>query len=245
MLKVSCVSYLNAAPFVYGLQAEQYRSQLQLQMETPSQCAASFFNGNADVALVPVGALPQCADYSIITDYCIGAVNSVYSVCLFANEPVHSLKIIYLDTHSRTSAKLIQILTRNYWQIQPKFVPLHDNVYPPQKGAGYLLIGDKTFAQHRRFSHIYDLAEAWIAHTKLPFTFAVWLAQKSVCSADIAIINNALSFGIQHLNDVIQHRQSQYADVDVARYLTQQIDYQLDAKKREAMQLFLSKIQNW
>ena len=45
----------------------------------------------------------------------------------------------------------------------------------PQTGDAYLIIGDKCFDYEGRFAYTYDLAEEWIAQTRLPFVFAVWV----------------------------------------------------------------------
>jgi chorismate dehydratase len=113
------------------------------------------------------------------------------------------------------------------------------------QNSGCLLIGDKTFGQHQRFAYIYDLAQAWQTYTGLPFAFAVWIAHKNVSPADIQMLNNALTFGINSLDAVVAQWQPQCKNVDVARYLSQDIDYVFDTKKRDAMHLFLTKINLW
>ena len=247
MLKVSCVSYLNASPFVYGMQAQAFREHIRLRLEPPAQCAASFAAGRVDAALIPVGALGQLEHYQIVTEYCIGALESVYSVCLFANQRVELLNSIYLDTDSRTSSKLLHYLTQEYWHITPNFVSLPalrggESRYRIPKTAGCLLIGDKTFAQHRHFDYIYDLASAWNAHTGLPFVFAVWIARTGVDKTRIAMLNTALALGTGSIADVASQWQPFFTDIDVLQYLTANIDYNFDSKKREAMHLFLRKV---
>ncbi|GHU97414.1 hypothetical protein FACS1894156_8970 [Bacteroidia bacterium] len=154
---------------------------------------------------------------------------------------MEQLHTIYLDSHSRTSVLLMQILAKEFWQIHPKFLPSRGNVYLPAAGVGYVLIGDKAFEAHHRFAQVYDLAEVWHTHTGLPFAFALWLAQKKVNDGCISLIDNALQYGVAHLQEVIREQEPLYASVDVAHYLTQCIDYRYDAQKQEAVQLFLEK----
>ncbi|GHT15656.1 chorismate dehydratase [Bacteroidia bacterium] len=238
--QLSIVNYLNAAPFLYGLQ-RAVGDGLRLKLQTPADCAASFFAGAADVALVPVGALLGQDDYRVVTNFCIGAVRRVHTVCLFAGEPLERLHTIYLDIHSRTSVLLMQILAKEFWQIHPKFLPSRGDVYLPAAGVGYVLIGDKAFEAHHRFAQVYDLAQAWHTHTGLPFVFALWLSQKHVDTGCIAVIDEALRYGAAHLREVIGEQEQRYAGVDVAHYLTQNIDYRYDAPKQKAVQLFLKK----
>ena len=81
MLKISAVSYLNTYPFVYGLQQSGLLDKFKLELDVPSVCASKLKNNQADIALVPVGALPDFDQYELTSCYCIGAVNQVKRSC--------------------------------------------------------------------------------------------------------------------------------------------------------------------
>ncbi|MDR1225441.1 MAG: menaquinone biosynthesis protein [Prevotellaceae bacterium] len=240
-VNVSAVSYLNAAPFVYGLQQSPHNS-LHLSLDVPAICAQKLLTGEVDIALTPVVAIPHIPHYQIITDYCIGAVASVATVCLFSNSPVEDLQTIYLDGHSRTSVQLIRVLAKEYWRITPTFTPLVSAPSTALSNTGYVLIGDKTFGLAQKFAYTYDLAETWIAHTGLPFVFAAWVARAGVSEEAIDQLSKSLHFGIQRINTVIEEQKLKYNGVDVAYYLRNNISYRLDDRKREGMKLFLSKL---
>ncbi|MDR2938657.1 MAG: menaquinone biosynthesis protein [Prevotellaceae bacterium] len=241
---ISAVSYLNAAPLVYGIQQTLVSEEIKLSLDIPALCAQKLLTGEADIALTPVAAIPQGNDYKIITDFCIGAVGKVATVCLFANNPVESLHTIYLDAHSRTSVMLIRLLARDFWHIKPNFKQItnYAEVEYLKEGVGCVLIGDKTFGLAQKFTHIYDLAEAWISHTGLPFVFAAWVARAGVSGEIIERLNQSLQFGIQHIDKVIVEQTTKYRDVDVAHYLKHNISYPLNDSKREGLRLFLEKI---
>jgi chorismate dehydratase len=243
-VNISAVAYLNAAPFIYGLQRSPFIESAVLSMDIPAIGAQKLLSGQADIALTPVAAIPQTPDFKIVTDYCIGATGEVASVAVFAHEPLEQLHTIYLDAHSRTSVALVQLLAREYWHISPQFKPLdnYDRIEKVEGGVGYLLIGDKTFAARPRFTCVYDLAQAWIAHTGKPFVFAAWVAKKGIPAATVTLLNDALRFGVSHISEVCREAQPRYPDVDVAGYLTNNISYPLDAAKREGMELFTDKL---
>lgn len=243
-VNISAVAYLNAAPFIYGLQRSPLAESATLSLDVPAVGAQKLLSGQADIALTPVAAIPQSSDFKIVTGYCIGATGEVASVAIFACEPLEQLHTIYLDAHSRTSVALVQVLAREYWCISPQFKPLGSCDYMEQaeSGAGYLLIGDKTFAARRRFTCVYDLAQAWIASTGKPFVFAAWVARRDVPAATIGLLSDALRLGVNHIGEVCREVQPRYPDVDVASYLTRNISYPLDAAKREGMALFISKL---
>jgi chorismate dehydratase len=243
-VNISAVAYLNAAPFIYGLQRSPFIESVALSLDVPAIGAQKLLSGQADIALTPVAAIPQNSDFRIVTDFCIGATGEVASVAVFAREAIDRLHTIYLDSHSRTSTALVQLLARDYWRISPRFVPLksYDDTMALERGAGYLLIGDKTFAARRRFSVACDLAQAWIDYTGKPFVFAAWVAKKGVPASTVALLNDVLRFGVEHVEDACSEAQPRYPDVDVAGYLTNNISYPLDAAKREGMETFLGRI---
>ncbi|MDR3188868.1 MAG: menaquinone biosynthesis protein [Prevotellaceae bacterium] len=240
-VNISAVAYLNAAPFIYGLQRSPFIESVALSLDIPAISAQKLLSGEADIALTPVAAIPQHSDFSVVTDYCIGATGEVASVAIFARAAIDRLHTIYLDSHSRTSAALAQLLAREHWHISPRFAPLkrYDSAAELEEGAGYLLIGDKTFAARRRFTHAYDLAQAWIAYTGKPFVFAAWVAKRGVPPSVVAQLNDALRSGVNHIEEVCSEAQPRYPEVDVTEYLTGNISYPLDAAKRAGMEAFL------
>jgi chorismate dehydratase len=243
-VNISAVAYLNAAPFIYGLQRSPFIESVALSLDVPAVGAHKLLSGQADVALTPVAAIPQNSDFSVVTDYCIGATGEVASVAIFARAAIDRLHTIYLDAHSRTSTALAQLLAREYWRISPRFAPLasYGDAMALEEGAGYLLIGDKTFAARRRFTFAYDLAQAWIAHTGKPFVFAAWVARRGVPDSTVAQLNDALRLGVTHLEDVCREAQLRYPEVDVAEYLTRNISFPMDEAKREGMEMFIGKL---
>lgn len=237
-MTLGAVSYLNTVPFIYGIQSAR-TLQTALLLSPPSQCAANFAAGRVDVALVPVAAIPTLPSARIVTRYCLGAVGKVRTVVLVSDAPLDEIRTIYLDFHSLTSARLVQILCRELWHIAPEFWPLTDYslIEQREKTDAFLLIGDKVFDYEGRLSHSHDLALAWIALTGLPMLFAAWVARPSVPEAFIAELDAALAYGTTHIPEAIAalgHGGNPYA----SEYLTKNLDYHLDAPKREALQRY-------
>ena len=120
--RISCVSYLNSLPFIYGLKRSGFleKTNTLLSLDTPSVCAVKMLNGVVDAGLLPVALLPQVSDCNIISDWCIGARGPVGSVMLFSDVPLEKIKQITLDYQSRTSARLIRVLANELWKINPQ-----------------------------------------------------------------------------------------------------------------------------
>ena len=54
------VEYLNSLPFLKALEFfQEFDVQLSINKAIPSQCASAFYDGLADIALLPIGALQE------------------------------------------------------------------------------------------------------------------------------------------------------------------------------------------
>lgn len=240
-LQIAAVSYLNTIPFIYGLRNyEPAIGIFDLNLMPPAACADAFRNGEADIALVPVGAMTTDDLDNLCCNWCLGADEPVETVLLLSEKPIKELPVIYLDTESRTSVLLIRILAKHHWKISPEFLPLSDlKGNDPGEGEGVLLIGDKTFNLGNRYRFRTDLAEEWQKMTGLPAVFACWLTKPAVADSYKQLFDNALSWGVQNIDNAILDLGKELLPFDKAkRYLTRCISYKLDEMKREALRRF-------
>lgn len=241
-IKTSAVSYLNTKPFLYGLEQSGLLNDLDLSLDIPSHTAAKLLSGTVALGLVPVAILPFLpASAQIVSNYCIGTLGSVRTVCLYSQVPIRNIEQILLDYHSRTSVQLVQVLCRDYWQIQPDFKPAQPDFETQIGGttAG-VIIGDRAIEWHNRFAFCYDLGKAWVTHTGLPFVFAAWVATHPLSPEFIDRLNAAFAFGVSQIERVAALYQPLYPnDFDVLHYLSENINFRLDAPKREGLALFL------
>ena len=235
-ISVTALSYLNTLPLLYGLRQSEVMEAIDLQIAPPAQCARQLEQGKTDISLIPVAALFSIPNYEIISNYCIGATGKVRTVVLLSNDELHNIHTVYLDSDSRTSIMLVQILAKEYWKIAPSFQPYIEG-QTISSGEACLLIGDKVFAKENQFAHCYDLAEQWIQFTELPFVFAVWASIRPLPDGFIEKFDNALNFGIHHIPNALTAPLpcSRETAID---YLTHNISYKLDENKRKGLTNF-------
>ena len=237
-IRVAAVSYLNTKPLTYGFEKGQMAEQMELMFEYPAKVAAMLLNDEVDIGLIPVAVIPKLKEHHIISDYGIGAIREVASVCLFSNVPIEEIQSVYLDYQSRTSVALLKILLKQYWKISPALIAAEAGYEEKINGtAAGLVIGDRAFAQRKKSTYMYDLAIAWNKMTGLPFLFAAWVSNKKLPADFIADFNKATSEGLNHIDEIVA--QNKYEDYDLHQYYTENINYELDDKKREALTLFL------
>lgn len=240
-IKIALVGYLNTKPFEYGLK-KLGAQQFNIYYDTPARCARLYEEGVVDIALVPVGALLQLDGYRIVTDTCIGCDDYVRTVVLMGNTPVEQWRRVSLDSHSRTSALLSQIVVNQKVE--------HGVSYESQqvaelntlaKDQGVLMIGDKVFEVEDDYEYKYDLGHEWREMTDLPFAYAVWIAKPYITDEDVAELNKCLAYGMNNLDAVIAQEEINQPNFSLDSYYRDNIDYVLDDKKRKAIDLYLSK----
>jgi chorismate dehydratase len=244
MINLSIVSYLNTAPFLYGLKhsGKINTNDFNISLDIPAICAQKLINGEADIGLIPSAVLPLLPAYSIIGKTCIGAVGKVDSVMLLSNVPIDKIDKILLDYQSRTSVKLCQILAANYWKINPQFENASQNyIEEISNNTAGIVIGDRVFDVRNKFEYAYDLSDEWYNYTKLPFVFACWTSIKPIEDEVIIQLEDALQFGINHLQETVAETIPKYpAHYLIENYLTQRISYNLDEAKLNGLETFLS-----
>ena len=238
-VRVGAVSYLNTKPLIYGIEKGMIKDEADLLIDYPSKIATMLLEDKIDLGLVPVAIIPQMKEHYIISDYCIGSVGKVVSVCLFSEVPIDKIETILLDYQSRTSVALLKILVKDFWKIKVDFINTSGDYQSKISGttAG-LVIGDRALQQRKISPFIYDLGEDWEKFTGLPFLFAAWISNKKLEDHFIDKFNLANSIGLNDLDKVVEENPVNFFDLH--HYYRDCISFDLDLEKRKGMELFLS-----
>ena len=243
-LKIAMVGYLNTLPFEYGLKQITSKYNLKLLLDVPSKCAQYFKSGEVDLALVPVGVLPDLEEYEICLDYCIACDGPVRTVGIFSHSSPSNWHTVYLDEHSRTSRVLAQIILKEGYGLNPVFKNMRiSKMAALKEGEAVLMIGDKVFTEGDKYQVSIDLGAAWKELTGIPFVFALWVKRKGI-KMDDTILNQALSFGMQKIPVLIKAHAptSILSEEEVDTYITQNLKYELLPNYMDAVHLFMDKI---
>ncbi len=241
---VSAVSYLNTKPFLHGLEISSVKNKIKLTQDTPAQGAQKLLSGEIDIGLVPIAVIPQLKNPQIVSPFCIGANGKVKTVCLFSEVPLEEINTVYLDYQSRTSVLLVQLLMKEYWKKDVKFLPAiegYENTIKNNIAA--VIIGDRAIANLGKYQYEYDLSEAWYQYTGLPFVFAAWVSNKEIDLGFLDDFNAALQIGLSNRSQLL----TKYASYNspyfsVKGYWNTNIQYELDSEKKQALELFLKKL---
>jgi chorismate dehydratase len=242
-LRIGAVGYLNARPLTWALDREP--SRWQVRYDLPSVCARLLQDGEVDLGLVPSIEYLQATDYRFVPGVAVTSRGAIASVALYTTRPINQIRHIALDTSSRTSVALIQVLCRHHFGISPRFVPHGPDlaVMTRDFDAG-LLIGDPAFeADHVALGlEKFDLGLEWTKMTGLPFVYAAWTGRPGVVTSEhVRLLQEAQREGLAAV-DLIA---AEYARADsvrtarAARYLRDNVKYGLGPEEVSGLQTFL------
>lgn len=237
-LRIGAVNYLNTKPLICDL--EVLAPETQLVLDLPSRLADDLAAGQLDVGLIPVIEYFRAGTYSIVPGISIASRGPVLSVTLFSKVPWSQVRSIALDVGSRTSATLVQVLSRNRYGIRPELMPLPiDQNAESIESDAVLLIGDRAMrACLPGFAHAYDLGQEWHDWTGLPFVYAFWAVRDGV---DLGTVPSALleakRRGLERVGQ-IAHREASALGLDAGfcrRYLANIIHFDLGPREQAGL----------
>ena len=248
-LRVSAISYLNTAPLMWNFEHDPSMADLRRDFEIdytiPSRCAQMLGEGSADIGIIPVAAYTTIPGLRVIPDVAIASRGAVRSILLISLRPLTEIRSVALDSSSRTSAALIQVLLRMQNR-EVTFAPAEPNLDRMlEKYDSGLLIGDPALQVDRTRYQTWDLAEEWRNLTGKPFVFAFWAiredaAQEEELSRVADVFRESRDEGLKHIHEIANEwspRLSISADA-VRQYLTESIHYYLDRDSISGMKLF-------
>ncbi|MEO6303363.1 MAG: menaquinone biosynthesis protein [Bacteroidia bacterium] len=245
MIKISIVNYTNTLPFKWALKRSDILKKIDLQEDIPSICAQKLKFKQVDLALIPVALLAELDNYFIETDYCIGANGKVDSVKLYSEVPLNEIKNVTLDYQSKSSITLTKVLFKFFWKINVPYSDAKPGFENEITGAhAAVVIGDRTFSLNGKYKYEYDLADEWKKFTGLPFVFAAWVSTEKLSEPFIKEFNSALKQGVDNILKAVDddYNVKNLSKEKTIEYLSNRIDYNLDADKKKALNLFLDYI---
>jgi len=241
--RVSVVQYLNTAPLVWGMVHGPLRGRFDLAFTTPACCAEDLRTGRADLGIIPSIEYQRIEGLKLLPGMSIASKHHVRSVLLLARVPIEQVRTVALDTSSRTSAALVQVLLRKFYKLDVVSRPASPDPDAMLRVAdAALLIGDPALV-YTGGARVYDLAEEWRRFTGLPFVFAVWAFRPGpgLDPADLRRdFSSSRDEGMAHVEEIAAEWAPRLGltAAAVKIYLTENIDYTLDEENLAGLRLF-------
>ena len=242
--RVAASSYLNTAPLIWSFARGARRGEVELLTDTaPARCADMLARGQVEAALVPVIEYQRLPEAAVVPGVCVGAKREVHSVVLVTRGArLEDVASVALDTSSRTSAALVEVIFREFVGRAPSlepFVPELEDMLREHDAA--LVIGDPAMTFRREGLRVYDMATLWREFTGLGFVFAMWMAHESaasrVGSVDFAAARDE---GLASVEEIAAEYERELGRprAELVSYLTRNICFGLDEEMRAGLELF-------
>lgn len=247
--RLSIIDYLNSAPLNYGFKRGLGYEHFHLKFQVPSLCADHLRSGEVDAGLISSIEFLRIPDLLIVPGLCIASPKRVRSVVILSKVPPEEIKSLALDTSSRSSVVLGQILLRERYGATPSTHDMEPN--PEQMLATHdaaLVIGDPAMRARKEGLIVMDLAEEWHAWTGLPFVFALWMVREAAPEVPTPggvapFFHKSLEMGQQNLTAIIEEAWHSigWTKLELREYLTENISYHLGEPERESLALYFEK----
>ena len=241
--RLSIIDYLNAAPLNHGFKHGLGYEHFHLQFHVPSVCADKLRTGEVDAGLISSIEYLRIPELKIVPGLCIASPKRVRSVVILSKVPAEEIRSLALDTSSRTSVVLGQLLLRERYGVSPAIADMGPDLDAMlEQHDAALLIGDQAMRSRKEGLIVLDLAEEWHEWTGLPFVFALWAVR-----ADAAVLavpggvapffHKSLEIGMAKLPDIVEEarRTIGWTRLELNEYLTQNISYHLGEAERESL----------
>lgn len=239
-MRVSAVSFLNARPLVDGLVG---LPGFQVEFDLPSVCAERLHRHEVDLGLIPAVEYLR-GDYRLVPDVAIGSDGPILSVAIFTRVPMPRVRTLAIDTSSRTSVALTQVLCAKHWHVAPKMrAAAPDLARMLDEADAALLIGDPALDVSPLPPGVekVDLGEAWRVMTGLPFVYAAWAGRPGVVSASqIEALRAARDRGVADSDRLAAAAAAGEASRAAlyARYLRDNLRYGFGPRERAGLERF-------
>jgi chorismate dehydratase len=235
-------------------------ANFQIEYTVPSKCANALAAGAADIGIIPVFTYAKIPNLVVVPDVAIASRGPVRSILLISKKPLEAVKTVAVDTSSRTSVALTQVILTRWYGGQRELVPLDPDIHKMlHRCDAALLIGDPALVISETPSildnaggngelYVFDLAELWVEKTGKPFVFAVWAMREQAlreCNPKLdvaAIFQQSRDCGLLPANVAAIARERsprlKLSEQAIVEYLTKNIHYKLDRECLEGLGMF-------
>ena len=184
--RIGAVGYLNARPLTWALDRDP--SRWHVRYDLPAGVRALLHDGEVDLGLIPSIEYLQSRRLSLCARGRHRVARGESRLWRSTRrKPIEEIRRIALDTSSRTSVALIQVLCRHHFHISPSFVPHGPDLAamtsrpatPACSSAIPAFDADHAALGLQKI----DLGEVWTQMTGLPFIYAAWTGRPGAVDA--------------------------------------------------------------
>jgi chorismate dehydratase len=194
-VRLGAISFVNTVPIYSAYRPDE---SVEVLYDVPAQLNARILAGELDISPVSSACYLRNQDRLVLLeDLSVSSPGAVESVLFLSKEPlgpnVLDMPRISVPNDSETSVALLAHLLQEATgqDLRPWFQIYEAANYQQtlEETGNALIIGDnalmmkESLAESVQDWHCYDLSTLWREKTKLPFVFAVWVANRTWAEA--------------------------------------------------------------
>ncbi len=252
-VRLGIVSYLNAFPYLYGLEKQlQDEPVMGLFFGTPTELNKKMAQNALDVALLSSIELARYPDrYDNLPDLGIGVRSAAGSVLLFSQVPLEQLKgkVIAVTSASATGVVLLRLLLERCWRVEGVSFQRRMNFRGIRdQFPAILAIGDEALEAKQEWSQqwtCYDLGKIWTEWTALPFVFALWVySQEWAKEHPVELqavsqrLKEAMEYSRLHWTEMVSEAEKRWSGIRGVESYLKRFNYVLDSSHRDGLVTF-------
>jgi len=238
MPRLGVMEYMLGRPLIQGLLDAE---DVEIVTDVPSVVTDALLSGELDAGLIPIVPTLMHDGLYVVDGPGVACEGPVESIRLYHRCPLPEVKTLALDTSSRTSVVLAQVILRERYGVAPSCIH-HEPDLPAmlERADAALLIGDPAFLAGDAVPYV-DLGAEWYDMTGLPFVFALW-TMRTADRALAARLQRAWREGTAAIEGIAREEAARRGlPVErLQRYLGESMHYCVDGRKKQGIERFIT-----
>jgi chorismate dehydratase len=182
-MKLGYIDYLNCYPFYFRMFEKQAVNGISIYPGYPCMLNKMMADRQLDMSPISSATCAEIAgDVMVLPQFCLSSVGYVGSVILVSKIPIEDLnqKRVGITSASHTSEVLLKVLLKNYYHLEPVYIPTQPRPVLKDMDAALVIGNDAMAISSEPIPYIYDLGDLWLRKTGFPVVFAVFAVREGV-----------------------------------------------------------------
>ena len=182
-MRLGYIDYLNCYPFYFRMFEKKPVQKISIYPGYPCMLNKMMAHRQLDMSPISSATCAEIAgDVLVLPQFCLSSVGYVGSVILVSKIPIEDLnrKKVGITSASHTSAVLLKVLLKNYYNSEPVYIPTDPKPVLKDMDAALVIGNDAMAITSEPISYIYDLGDLWLRKTGFPVVFAVFAVRERI-----------------------------------------------------------------
>lgn len=250
-MRLGYIDYLNCYPFYFRMFEKEPVNGISIHPGYPRRLNKMMTKRQLDMSPISSASYAQIADdVVVLPQFCLSSVGYVGSVILVSKIPIEDLnrKIVGITSASHTSEVLLKVLLKNYYHLEPVYIPTFPRPVLKDMDAALVIGNDAMALSSEPVSYIYDLGDLWLRKTGFPVVFAVFAVRERIVEkyasqikAVVSSYHSSLRFLKEEKKKVVSKAKAKYPDIiyDINGYFDL-LQFKFDEDLKKALMFYYS-----